>query len=58
MDDNIKIEKHDNIKIEKHDHPTWKTISKLKNNVFKYNRLAANAKKHASTITYYNDICL
>ena len=48
----------DNIKIEKHDHPTWMTTSNLKKNVFKYKRLAANAKKYFNTITYYNYICL
>ena len=48
----------DDIKNEKHDHLTWMTISKLKNNVFKHKRLAANAKKYANTSTYYNYICL
>ena len=37
----------DNTKVEKHDHQTWITISKFKINVFKYMRLAANAKKYA-----------
>ena len=35
----------DNLKLEKHDHPTRMTKSKLKNNVFKYKRLVANANK-------------
>ena len=35
----------ENIKIEKHNHPTRMTISKLKNNVFKYKRLVANANE-------------
>ena len=44
--------------IEKHDHPTRMKISKMKNNVFKYKRLVANANKLAYIITYYNNICL
>ena len=36
------------IKIEKRDHPKWMTISKLKNNVFKCKRLAANSKNYAN----------
>ena len=48
--------------IEKQDHPTWMTISKFKNNVFNYRRLAATAKTipiffvcSSITITYiYN----
>ena len=30
--------------IEKHDHPTWMTVSKLKNNIFNYKKPASAAK--------------